>query len=674
MDAGAALARLAELWQRERAASRARFAEERSALTLAERAARGLAVRDLSLDEVAAAPGGRALVWLRPRRPGDLENTRLGPGDPVRLWREATDDPDAVLATLSRIGRDRLAVVVDDPEPLEEGRFQLDREQPEATFDRGDRALAAFADATSGSRRAELREVFFGDVAARFDPIGELAPLDADLNEPQRAAVARALSARDVALIHGPPGTGKTRTLVEVIRQAIRRGDRILATAASNTAVDNLVERLADAGEEVVRLGHPARLAPKVLHRALDTLLEATEAFALSRRWLAEARQERDRAHKRRARGSLDGRELREALAAARQLERDARKHLAGAQAAILARATVLCATAAGADDALLGGARGPARPSRAGGEAERRPVGDPARPSRAGGEAERRLVGDTISFDLVVLDEATQAVDPVALVALARGRRAVLAGDPCQLPPTVIDLGAARAGLGTTLFERLAAAAPPSLLVVQHRMHAALMAFPSRSMYGGALVAAPAVAEHRLEDLGLPSDPLRPGPLVVIDTAGTGWSDETTGDDPSTRNPGHAARVAAEVRRLLGRGLDAGDLAVITPYDAQVRLLRELLRAERDAGLEIGTVDGFQGREKEAVVLDLVRANPDGALGFLADHRRMNVALTRARRFLLVVADSATVAHDPFYDAFLAAAEAQGALASAFLDDAPPW
>jgi superfamily I DNA and/or RNA helicase len=190
--------------------------------------------------------------------------------------------------------------------------------------------------------------------------------------------------------------------------------------------------------------------------------------------------------------------------------------------------------------------------------------------------------------------------------------------------------------------------------------------------MYGGRLVAADTVAGHRLEDLGVAPDPLRPGPLVFIDTAGTGWNEERDGDDPSTSNPAQAERTAAEVRRLLGRGLAPGDAAVITPYHAQARLLRELLAPAVQAGLEVGTVDGFQGREKEAIVVDLVRSNDAGEIGFLADRRRMNVALTRARRFLLVVGDSATLGGDPYYRLFLDAAQA--AWVSAWSDDAPPF
>jgi superfamily I DNA and/or RNA helicase len=217
--------------------------------------------------------------------------------------------------------------------------------------------------------------------------------------------------------------------------------------------------------------------------------------------------------------------------------------------------------------------------------------------------------------------------------------------------------------------------------------MHAQIMAFPSRAMYAGRLVAAPEVAAHRLEDLGVRPDPARGKPLWLVDTAGKDWLEERTDFepgsslnnapaftfDPSTFNSGNAERVAAEARRLLSRGLPPEDLAIIAAYSAQARRLRELLRVERAAGLEIGTVDGFQGREKEAVIVDLVRSNDSGELGFLANTRRMNVALTRARRQLLVVADSATLGGHPYYAAFVDYTDAIDAHGSAWSDEAEP-
>lgn len=633
---------LRNLWHRERIATRERHAEERRGLTLAERVSRGLALTDLQVVDVEPAPGGRLLLWITPRKATqDPDDVRIGQGDPVRLWWHDPDEPGALRAVMARRAGIRFAVMAELDagealERLEDGGFRLDVDAPEVTFDRGDRALTRLEAARPGTDAAYFNELLFGHRAPRFGGVGAEDFHDEALNEPQRQAVDRALRAEDVALIHGPPGTGKTRTLVEVVRHAVARGERVLATAASNGAVDNLGLRLFERGLHVVRLGHPARVAAALEPASLDAQLAQTEAWQLARRWNAEATALRHRVAARSERGVTDREERRTAYQEARRLQQDARRHLEAAQQALIDRAQVVLATAAGAEATVL---------------------------------------SDRV-FDLVVLDEATQSPDPISLVALQRARRAVLAGDPCQLPPTVLDPEAARGGLGLTLFERIAERQPAavSLLRVQHRMHAALMAFPSESMYGGALVAADAVAAHTLEDLeGVRPDPLRPGPLVFLDTAGTGWSEVRSEADPSTSNPQQAERTLREVARLLARGVRPADIGVITPYEAQARRLREGLREARQAGLEVGTVDAYQGREKEAIVVDLVRSNDAGELGFLNDVRRMNVALTRARRFLLVIGDSATLGGHPYYRRFMESAEAAGAWISAWADDGTP-
>jgi ATP-dependent RNA/DNA helicase IGHMBP2 len=636
----AALDELLALWRRERDAARETHRRERHLLDFGARVERGLALRGLTIDDTDAAAGGRVLLWLKTETGTVLADTRIGSGDPVLLW---VGDPEAdqrEQGVVARVQGNRLAIAVDAEygEFLEQGAFNLDREAPEITFQRGEQALARFRNAERGSAVERLREVLFGERAPAFGP-DQLAAgsiLDAQLDATQQEAVAHALAAEDIALIHGPPGTGKTRTLVELVRQAVARGERVLVTAPSNTAVDNLGERLSLAGLAVVRLGHPARVSRALEPRTLDALVESSDARARARRWIAEANAIRSRVDKRRARERLPWREARELLGEARNLMRDARKALDAEREIQLARADVVCATAAGVEGAALG-----------------------AR-----------------SFDRVVLDEATQAVDPIALAALARGGRAVLAGDPQQLPPTILDSDAA-AGLARTLFERIAerdGERVMRMLQVQYRMHEALMRFPSDSMYGGKLRAAPEVASRALEDQpGVISDPLRPGPLHFIDASGKGWSERREADDPSTSNPGQAERTTREVRRLLSRGLAADQIAVITPYIAQARALREVLRDAIAVGLEVGTVDGFQGREKEAVVVDLVRSNDDGEVGFLADIRRMNVAITRARSFLLVLGDSATLQSHGYYRRFMDHAERTSAYLSAWADDADP-
>lgn len=651
VDARDWLDALGAAWRTERTAVRARFALERAGRTLAERVALGLALAPLRIVDERSAPGERVRVRLAVPEALDLDNLRLSPGDPVRLWSGHPDEPGAARGVLERREDQGLWLMLDRPLDELDREYALDPEVPEVTFDRGDAAIARARAAPATSDLARLRDVAALVRAAR--PIAPVTwtPIDGALDERQREAVAAALRSGDITLIHGPPGTGKTRTLVEVICQRVRRGERVLCAAPSNTAVDNLGARLAEAGVRAVRLGHPARVSPQLAALTLDAQVDADGAHRLARAW-------RDRARARRkSAAGRGGPEAKERWAEARALDRDAARELANAAAAIVARAEVVLATCVGCDHPLLAEAL----------------------------------------FDCVIVDEATQAPDPLLLVALARGRVAVLAGDPCQLGPVVVGGPAAEATLGSTIFERLANVAAdrtaggtilqPAMLEQQHRMHAEIMAFPSRSMYDGRLFPAGAVAGHRLEELGVRPDPLRPRPVWLIDTAGKDWREQRTERepdaalghapalplDPSTDNPGHAARVAAEARRLLSRGLPPTEIAIIAAYAAQARRLRELLRAERAAGLEIGTVDGFQGREKEAVLVDLVRSNERGELGFLADTRRMNVALTRARRFLLVVADSATLGGHPYYAAFLAYVDELDAHGSAWSDDAEP-
>lgn len=645
---------LAAAWRAERLAARAKVALDRAGRGLADRVALGIALSHLRIVDERSAPGDRVRVRVAVPDAIDLDNLRLAPGDPIRLWAEHPDEPTAVRGVLERREEQSLWLVLDRAVDALDRDYALDAEAPEVTFDRGDAAIQRARTALAISDLARLR-----DVAARLKPARPIAPVtwtpyDDRLDDRQRAAVDAALRSGDIALIHGPPGTGKTRTLVEVVRQRVARGERVLCAAPSNTAVDNLGHRLASlvgparerasGGLRAVRLGHPARVAPALMALTLDAQVDADGATRLAREW-----HDRARALRKSAAGRA-GAEARALWQEARALDRDAAREIANAERAILARADVVLATCVGCDHPLL---------------------------------------GDT-TFDCVIVDEATQAPDPLLLIPLARAKVAVLAGDPHQLGPVVIGGPGLEATLGSTVFERLALDSDGTggavLLEQQHRMHEQIMTFPSRSMYQGRLRPSPAVRAHVLEDLGVAPDPLRPGPLWLIDTAGKAWLEQRAeldagGSaenmaafqvDPSTFNPGNAERVAAEARRLLSRGLAPGDVAIIAAYAAQARRLRELLREERAAGLEIGTVDGFQGREKEAVIVDLVRSNEHGEIGFLANTRRMNVALTRARRFLLVIADSATLGEHPYYAQFLQYVDDIDAHGSAWSDDAP--
>ena len=616
----------------EHAEERARFAEAAAKLSLDELQERGFALCDVKARDVRGGVGGRVLIAFE-RDQGELGATRLTSGAPVRATRRKTrtdDDPRGVVVKLSR-KQIVVSFEAEAPDWLEEGNLCLELLADDTSFQRIRSGLERVARAETG-RLAKLKEVLVGEAPARFDPT--LAPrpeaIEPSFNAPQREAVQLALSAEDVALVHGPPGTGKTTVMAEIARLAVARGERVLACAASNAAVDLLAGRIADLGVRVVRLGHPARVEEAVQHLTLDARIEAHDRYRVGRELVAEAMKLLAQARKLQTRGRGADRyaEARQARSEAHKLFKEAREHEAIAQRDVLERAQVIAATVTGLDARVLGDSR----------------------------------------FARVLMDEASQAAEPLALLAAERADALVLAGDPHQLPPTVISREAAKLGLDLSLFERLLNAHGPSvkrMLEVQHRMHQDIQAFSSQRFYGGELVAHPSVAHHLLRELpGLRDEPRTGEPLYFLDTAGTGHEEETPPGSESKRNPGEAALLRDEALALMAAGLSPSQLAVIAPYEAQVRLLRELLPFD---DLEIDTVDAFQGREKEAVLVSLVRSNPDGELGFLADVRRMNVAITRARRRLWVVGDSATIAGNAFYAAFLEAVAVHGRHVSAW-------
>ena len=585
--------------------------------------ASGTSLNNLAIRDEDAGLGGRILLTLGKRNESlPLPWTRLGSGTPVILSEEGANS-EGWRGIVSRLQGDTIQVALSQWPETESERptFRLDRSGDEISRQRQRQGLDK-ARAARGTRLAELRDVLLGARPPVFHPVDAPQPLDRTLNATQLEAVRFALSADDVAIIHGPPGTGKTTTVVELIRQVTRDGGRVLAVAPSNIAVDNMLERLLAAGERVIRLGHPARVTPGLRAHTLDMLVEDHPDVRMAHKLARDAYTLRERASKyTRARPERGARQAMRQDAKA--MLADARKIEDMVVERLLDGARVLCATTTGLD---------------------------------------ARLLGDR-AFDWCVMDEANQATEAAAWGPLQYAARLVLAGDHQQLPPTIISAPAAAAGFNISLPERLLGQLGSDIsrrLTVQYRMHQEIMRFSSIEFYEDSLQAHPSVEAHLLQDLpGLVANELTGTAVTFIDTAGAGYDEEPEPDGDSRSNPGEAGVVLAKLQALLEAGLSPADVAVISPYSAQVRLLRELIKQSE---VEVDSVDGFQGREKEAVIVSLVRSNRDGEIGFLADIRRMNVALTRARRKLIVIADSATVAAHPFYRRLLDYFESIGA------------
>ncbi|MBI5944411.1 MAG: IGHMBP2 family helicase [Chloroflexi bacterium] len=617
--------RLARLLDLEAEAEKQETVRSLEKMSPAEAEASGNSLIQLVIREEDSGLGGKILLTFGKRNENlHLPWSRIGNGSPVILSEEGLHDKDAPSwrGIVSRANKDTIQVAFTHWPETDSDRptFRLDRSTDEISRQRQRLALESSRGA-KGTRLAILRDVLLGKQNPVFNKIEVPIPCNNKLNNSQNQAVAFALSAEDVAIIHGPPGTGKTTTLIELMRQITHNGQTMLAVAASNLAVDNMLERLIDAGENAIRLGHPARVSPVLREHTLDELTEVHPDMKLARKLTRDAHSLRKQASKY-FRVKPDP-NLRQSLREeAKQLLNEARQIEDSVTERIINNAKIVCATATGLDSETF---------------------------------ARRK-------FDWCIMDEASQSVEPSAWIPVQYANRLVLAGDHFQLPPTVISPEAIRGGFNISLMERLLNinSGVSRLLNVQYRMHQDIMNFSSDVFYEGSLQADETVRTALLTDLpNLKSSPLTDCPIHFIDTAGASYDEEQEADGDSRLNPLEAELVIKKVHELLSCGLSPKHIAVISPYSAQVKLLREKLK---HLDLEIDSVDGFQGREKEAVIVSLVRSNREGEVGFLADTRRMNVALTRARRKLIVIGDSATITSHGFYQRMVEYFESIGA------------
>jgi ATP-dependent RNA/DNA helicase IGHMBP2 len=616
--------------------------------SIQERQQRGLTWYPVTITQEDIGFGGKVVIELE--RPAGQQGLHLFQvGKNASLFgnipgRSATDRP-TLSGVITSVRRNKLLLSTtkeDLPDWVHEGgKLGIDLTFDEVSYREMDYALGKVMGAY-GDRLADLRDILLGAKPARFrDEKADDLFYPSPLNESQLAAVRHVQAAQDVAIIHGPPGTGKTTTLVQAILETIRRERRVLVCAPSNTAVDLLTEKLAERGVNVIRMGNPSRVSDLLLEHTLDAQVMAHKRYGELRSMRQTAEQYREEASKHVRNFGWEEREQRRLMKEeARALHQEADGLERYITEDLLEQVQVITCTLVGASNRNI-----------------------------------RHL-----TYETVFIDEAAQALEPGCWIPIAKAQRVVLAGDHQQLPPTVKSEKAAKDGLRETLFEKCIKRQPEAsrMLKVQYRMHEQIMQFSSEQFYEGQLVAAPTVAHNGLEAYDLRFAPDLP--VEFLDTAGFGFQEITIPESRSTANPEEADLLLKRLAQLL-EPYDAPDhetdplsIGVIAPYRAQINYLKDAVEENDELGglmlhrqLSVGTVDSFQGQERDIIAISLTRSNSHGEIGFLSDIRRMNVGMTRARKKLLLVGDSSTLGSHPFYKAFLEYVERIGGYRTAW-------
>ena len=513
-------------------------------------------------------------------------------------------------ASVSYVDGDRMVVAVPDNGQLidvqgaEQVGIQLffDETSYKTMFEALDRVMKA------KGRLGYLRDLFYSRLKAETFTF---APMHFPyLNPTQEEAVNRVLWAKDVAVVHGPPGTGKTTTLVEAIYETLRRENQVLVCAQSNMAVDWISEKLVDRGINVLRIGNPTRVNDKMLSFTYERRFEAHPDYEML--WSIRKAIRELRAHHKRGDEKYHQK--------IERLKERATELEVRINAQLFGEARVIACTLVGSSNHLLEGQK----------------------------------------FGTLFIDEAAQALEAACWIPIRRVSRVVLAGDHCQLPPTVKSIAALKGGLGKTLMERIVENKPEvvTLLKVQYRMNEEIMRFSSDWFYGNMVESAPEVKYRSILDFDIP--------MTWIDTSqfavdGLQFTEEFVGESFGRINKAEAELTLLVLeeyfkkigkQRILDERLDVG---IISPYRAQVQYLRRQIKKKEWAKpyrqlISVNTVDGFQGQERDIILISLVRANDDGQIGFLRDLRRMNVAITRARMKLIILGDASTMTQHPFY------------------------
>ncbi|MBK9672124.1 MAG: AAA family ATPase [Bacteroidetes bacterium] len=559
-------------------------------------------------------------------------------GKPAALFSALDASATPLNGTIKVLGPNkvRLQLTVDElPDWCEDGKLGLNLLFDETGYKEMDIALDKVIHSRN-NRLAELRDIIYAKKKATFSTLNSTLDLNG-LNDSQNKAVQKIIAAQDIAIVHGPPGTGKTTTLVQAIKQILKTEKQVLVCSASNTAVDLMTEKLHHENISVVRLGNPARISEEVLMNTLDAKMMAHPSYKELKNYRKTAEEyfrmagkyKRTFGREEREQRQLLYQEAKKIVAEARVLE-DYIQHEQFANASVIACTLVVAAG---------------------------------------------RMLRDK-QFSTVLIDEAAQALEPMCWIPISRSNRVIFAGDHFQLPPTVKSKLAESGGLKETLFERCMQLENCSVLLdVQYRMHEHIMNFSNEQFYEGKLK-----ADELVKKRVLSSDSefvVLTTSLNFIDTAGCGFDEQLNPESLSISNPEEAVLLMKHLTLLLQHYTQNNSskkisVGIISPYKEQVQYITQLLDANDDlkqlsSKITVKTIDGFQGQERDIIYISLVRSNENKDIGFLADIRRMNVAMTRAKKKLVIMGNSATLANNDFYKKLIDYAESVNGYTSAW-------
>lgn len=609
MDSRIEIGKVAELLRVEQREDQAIHETYLKRKSIKDRKEAGLCWFPLKINETGYGLGAYPFVVVE--RPVDRHRHQFQAGAPVSLFSaKEGNEEESIHGMIGYVDESRMKITfhLDElPDWVDEGKIGVNLLFDSKSYDEMFKALSEVINCEKG-RLKDLREIILGFKNPEFE--NRMNVHLVRLNPSQNQALNDILNAEDIALVHGPPGTGKTTTLVESILEITKENKRVMVCAASNAAVDHLTKSLAARGINVVRIGNLAKIDEDNSSRTMDVLLAADRDFKKIKELKKRAVELRKIGGKyKRSFGREEAEQRKLLFQEAKNIGKEARELEQYIVNKIIDSAQVIACTLIGSTNDYI---------------------------------RDRR-------FDVVYIDEAGQALEPACWVPILRAEKVVMAGDPYQLPPTVKSMEADRAGLSKTLLEKgILRHERVSLLKTQYRMHRDIMAFSNEKFYNNQLEAHESVADVLLESHLMA--------VEFIDTAGCGYNEQEGEDGDSRANPEEAALISRYIERELMAVQGSQQIAIISPYRAQIGVLDEMFKG--DQRIIVNTIDSFQGQEREIVLISLVRSNETGEIGFLKDYRRLNVALTRAKKKLVVFGDSATLASDKFYSDFISFCE----------------